>query len=817
MAVLISKENTNLTSNGWYVKQDNATMTISSIDSYTSTSSAKYTAEITFANSCNLIGVILAVRGSSTRDLIVTLQENVSSNWIDRTSKTLTRSQLVSTNQHAIFFPYFEFSTPYAVDTTPAKWRFKIEQGTSGTGDHLLLYGDATKPYFITVCDYATATPTADDVLVVNHEVEANASLTLGRAVETSMIITHKGLFKAPTSPSGNIEITAKARIYISFGGKIRVGESRTNPYPSGYNFTINLNAESDAAGRSVIHNFGDLLFYGQKKVIASKLSGTANSGQPTITTTDETNWSAGDTVLITKAGNINQFEIRTISSVSGNNITLTSNLTYSHSSTDYICNFTRNVKLKSNTGANHSNYSYASVFTQYQHACSYYYTEVYNLSSIDNGSINQLVYTDNEAFRDYEGLGGYLLSNIYVGNSTNFPVTGNNRSYYNKVVVYTNKSTTPIYSGNNTFYNLFIENSYIFSAATNYAAFAIGKGVNVNIKNSVTSHMNIFYSLVGLTAENWEIHATSQSGNQGIYNTGTLVEYFGKNNLFRHTFWAGSEVGFYDENSTYSSFYASNTYKKNVVLHNCNASISISTLLLGSRVQFSNLNGIQNNDIVYDYAGYLVRTGAGLADTTVRTGGPDKFALRFQPTSSINNLSWSFTVPTGNIQGKTMSVAVWVKINSSNYYAGTHQKPRLTVNYDNGTEVYAEASATTNWQQLFVTFTPTTTYGQIIVSISGRTDATGSNAYFYVDDMTLLYPSNHSLDLGGLDNWANALPVTPPIAIPLSAYSVSNAVWEELLSSHTNSGTMGKKMNDLTEGKKIKYIVDGELPIYED
>lgn len=162
------------------------------------------------------------------------------------------------------------------------------------------------------------------------------------------------------------------------------------------------------------------------------------------------------------------------------------------------------------------------------------------------------------------------------------------------------------------------------------------------------------------------------------------------------------------------------------------------------------------------------------------------------------------------------MTVAVWVKINSATYYAGTHQKPRLTVNYDNGTEAYSEASASTNWQQIFVTFTPTTTYGQITVSISGRTDATGSNAYFYVDDMTLLYPSNHSLDLGGLDNWANGLPVTPPIAIPLSAYSVSNAVWEELLASHTNSGTMGKKLNDITESKKIKYIVDGEMPIYE-
>ena len=40
------------------------------------------------------------------------------------------------------------------------------------------------------------------------------------------------------------------------------------------------------------------------------------------------------------------------------------------------------------------------------------------------------------------------------------------------------------------------------------------------------------------------------------------------------------------------------------------------------------------------------------------------------------------------------------------------------------GTVTYAEATATTDWQVLTVTFTPTTTYGLIQVYIDGYTDA---------------------------------------------------------------------------------------------
>jgi hypothetical protein len=129
--------------------------------------------------------------------------------------------------------------------------------------------------------------------------------------------------------------------------------------------------------------------------------------------------------------------------------------------------------------------------------------------------------------------------------------------------------------------------------------------------------------------------------------------------------------------------------------------------------------------------------------------------------------------VPTGNIQTKNMMVGVWVKLNSANYWASTNVMPRITITYDNGTEIYAEAAQTTSWQFIFVPFSPTTTYGVITVKLSTQTAATTTNAYVYWDDMSVLYPAGHTINLGSFDLFANALPITPSISTTVSAQDV--------------------------------------------
>jgi hypothetical protein len=210
------------------------------------------------------------------------------------------------------------------------------------------------------------------------------------------------------------------------------------------------------------------------------------------------------------------------------------------------------------------------------------------------------------------------------------------------------------------------------------------------------------------------------------------------------------------------------------------------------SKFRVTNENTIANADTTYCPYGVIKRTGDGLTDTTVHISGTGKFAMRFEPLSSIYPLEWSQYIPTGNIQNLTMNISVWVKINSSTYFAGTHQKPRLTVDYDNGTTAYTEAIASTGWQLLSLSFTPSTTYGQVKATISGYTDATSSDSWFYVDDLNIFYPPGIQIALGGLDLWADGLPITPSISTGVNAADV----WNILSSMVDSSGTMGNKLN---------------------
>lgn len=222
-----------------------------------------------------------------------------------------------------------------------------------------------------------------------------------------------------------------------------------------------------------------------------------------------------------------------------------------------------------------------------------------------------------------------------------------------------------------------------------------------------------------------------------------------------------------------------------------------ISTKLLAgmaesAQIKFENTNGT-NIDYVRQPLGDIYRTGTGLADTTVRTAGG--YAMRFQPKSGTVATYWTQNIPTGNIQNQTMTVGVWVKINSANYWAGTHQMPRITVSYDNGTaSAYGEAAQSTNWQFVFVPITPTTTFGQMTFTVTGMTDATTSNAYFYVDDFSAALPQGATLNLGNLDLWSNGLPVSPA---NLATTVTASDVWA---ADPTTFGTdtVGDKVNKI-------------------
>jgi len=178
------------------------------------------------------------------------------------------------------------------------------------------------------------------------------------------------------------------------------------------------------------------------------------------------------------------------------------------------------------------------------------------------------------------------------------------------------------------------------------------------------------------------------------------------------------------------------------------------------SKIRLIDYSGIATNDKgIYRY-GKTQRCNASLADTTVHTTGGE--SVRFEPNYSPYALSVPFDIQIGDCKDKQMNIGVWCKINNAAYYSGTKQLPRLTITYDNGTEAYAEATDTTDWQLLTFSFKPTTSYGTITATITGATDATGTDRYFYIADMFILYPVSFKVSWGDIITFASGFPYMP-------------------------------------------------------
>lgn len=224
-----------------------------------------------------------------------------------------------------------------------------------------------------------------------------------------------------------------------------------------------------------------------------------------------------------------------------------------------------------------------------------------------------------------------------------------------------------------------------------------------------------------------------------------------------------------------------------------------------GTHIRVVDNAGTANADFGYLTNGLFQRTGTSLADTTVRTS--PGFALRLEPNRNTAPLNWSFPVPVGNINTKTMTISCWVRIANANYYAGVHIKPTLTVNYDNGATVTAVATATAGaWQLLAATFTASSTYPQLTVSVGGASDAvTATDRQFYIDDFNVAFPAGVQLNLGAMDLWANAMPVTPPIATNIAAADV----WAAQMSNiSTVTGSAGESLNKAQKDSAlVKYL----------
>ena len=823
---------------------------------------------VTFANAGNCKGVVIALYNYAdplTYGVTVALQENVSGTWTDRVVKTLAPEEIVGADNdegviegrpyHAVFCP-FEFDTPYAVDTTAGKWRFRVIRwsGSGTAGSWYLITSDGTNPFYATWCDNKVS-HTDNDTLIIKDEIIIDKTASIASVLGTGTTdygicaiacrvndLTDTCNLKWKAVPTASYTFTIKGTMVFGHHSGFRVGTSDV-PIPTAnfadiYFGQPNVGSITNSRIRSIwggttssASSKTSFYFYGEIPTLRkTTLAQNANSGQPVIITTDDTSsdWTAGDDIVIGKQDIIGEGSVilHKIQSISGNQITLTANLaTANRLAGGQVVKFNGyGVKLRGHTNAIYglinpygpSNFTFSGCdvvdIQLYPQASSYYYSldkaanrSQYLFQDCVARSTSTTLYSAlNSPFIPKEGAlvnRCYSFRSVWGTSSTGYANASLKSGYYEigNCVCLSNRSSywlSPSTTTKPNFHDNIMENSYRYGVAL--------AGLSAIFKN------NTLWGIASATASSYAAISIGQvispieiSGNK-VNKSGTALMI----GAYVTLKCLDKNMVFGDEQANTTDILISAGALMDYEMFNPTGVTTIFSdylpdTILGSRFRITNYGGTPNDDRNWLTNGYLVRTGDGLADTTVRTSGTGKFALRFEPGAGL--LSWSQDVPTGNIQNLTMVVTCFIKINSANFYSGSHTNPTLKVTYDGVTEATAVATNSTDWQRLTVAITPTTTAGKISVSFEGMTDQTGTDAYFYLDDVSVLLPAGVQLNLGGLDDWDSGLPVTPSIATNLTAMDV----WAVDKSVFITPTTMGGHLSNL---KNPTTIIDGEI-----
>lgn len=855
MAVLVSNGPTSLaTANGFYRAEAFNLGMFSTTDLALSTTR---TIAVTFANAGNCQGLILALTcaamTATLKSVVVTLQENVAAVWTDRATVTLSAATIannVANAQSDGWIVTFTGGTfPYAVTTAAGTWRFQISQTGAQANNWSIRTSDATNPFYVTWCDNALSFASNDvlvckDVVTIDQTATLKGVLGTGETTRSVCAIVCRSTTPTPAavsnlvwaaSPAASYTLTLDGLLILGSHSGFRIGTA-ASPIPLAQQAIINVIAAT--SGTATITGFStpehrngfaaqlnnlksSIFMFGEVPATRwTRLNASAATGQPNIVTTASTGWPTGTRLFVggfTTRG-MGEATVFSINTIAGANIGLSANLgTTARSAGGYVARLDSYGVFLKGPAANgipempigaFSNFQMRGVHQQFlawrkNYPASVILDDAANteacfvdqclieMSSTLTG-LNNLAFFDWGTWQVRCDFTNSVYVNVAIGA---FPVTPDSETNYS---VTGNIVLRPgITNGN----SLNISQGFIGAISNN--VFEGGNGPQivlngVNVTYSGNRHWGCSSSIGAvrlLAVINPNGAANTYDNNSvGIYFDTTITGGVFSNCTF------GTEVANASDLGNLTNAYA------NITLESPTGNLSllspfITNALPGSHIRVSDFNDTTNDDRGFLKFGNYQRTGSGLTDTTARTAGG--FAMRLAPNSGTSLLAWpnlvsERAVPTGNIQNKTMTVTAWVYINNAAFYAGTHTKPTLSVKYDNATTASAVATATAgSWQQLAVTFTPTTTYGQIEVWFSGATDATGANAYFYVDDVQVAYPAGVSINLGGLDLWANATPVWPPIA----TFPALGGVWDEATSAHVVPGSFAALLaNALTD-----------------
>lgn len=862
MAVLISDANNPAydslltTANGLYTVSAHNLGYISNTNLALSTSRI---IPITFAHAANVLGFGIALSTTTVidniRPLTVSFQENVSGTWTTRQTRSLTTADIINgLNPAGTWVLPFDFGTPYAIDTASNKWRLVVVSSVGVQNVHWqLCTSNGVNPFFFAWVDVQATAISGSDAIVVKDKLKFNTSFELKSVAITGVATAGVCCVVCrETDPTpaviGNFEVDdfssaitigVDGILTLSTHAGIRIGSDVNRPSAS-LPFTFVTRAATIGSTPGVIYSTGgtsrtgttqgrsSFFAYGERAPKCMARTTVAASVGATTITLDDASWlNVDDHIAIgrrSSRASLDQGQPRhVVTSIVGNDVTFSpALLSYQavpgawvvrerNATTGYYQGVILNI-----------NFAVSGMWSNFvlDGAVSTLYRTF--IGHNNQGNVEETAYTVGYIFKHF----------ISISSSAG---NGYGQSHVNWMAGFmpcnTGIEMEHCYGLGCNFFGGFVNNQpangagglqYVpnFLKMTDvYNSRASSNNPLLGIPSSVTATLNrVVWDGLGAGTTRVALGGSPLSTGNDLWvwgaNTSTTISavicYSMRTNRLNVgccntgiTFSGGIHtdltLGEHIANTYDFVFPGFSSYRgsfRGITGNPTYDNLYLQSTLPTSRATFTDVN-TPGNDYTIAPEGYTYVTGAGLADTTARTAGGK--AIRFQSIRADLPLEWTAAIPTGNIQSKTMTAGVWMKINSANYWSGSHQMPRLMVSYDNdASSVYAEALPTTDWQFVVVPFTPATTFGQVTLTFSTMTDATTSDAYVYMDDFSAPLPQGSELNLGTFDLTSDALPVSP---LNFATAVTAADVWAADPTLF-GAGTVGERVN------KIKTIV---------
>jgi hypothetical protein len=777
---------------------------------------------------------------SSTYTL--TLQEYNGATWVNKSTSTYTDDDLMNLTQYVgVYAPitqvFMKFATPYAYTTTTAGY-YRFSLARTAVTSSPTFYGETASLLWAMTIDDRNGAPTSSENAIIAGSVTTPITVTVGGTVACgsntgtdgtlysahsivaspmsarALDICLNGIVTADVTQSTTL--TLNGAFFVNSGGEFHLG-TEANPIPIAYTANLilapktNYNLGAAVFGYRIgIDGTQPISFVGTAKTFKTEyVSGTGTTASPLVVAAS-TNWQVGDLIAFS-GSTYDKKEHKYIKTIVTTNTFILADsvggaesaLANAHTTNDWVLSITRNVGISS--GADNKKWFLTC-------SCTGNDKLIMKYCSFKNigGSTTATYLSAASVSRNGAKVEGISVTDL---GDTAIPVhsylfgittTSQDVTFKDNVCYLPSTSRVPTAA-----YYLFLKKNDPAKVTNFYQIGSYYYGIyltgysatydNFHFRNTcaAASGSYIYGGFYAAGAGNTLVDCTTN----GSRCAGLTITAGGTDNIFRKcqfgTIYANQTQGDISLASTgdfSTATFDSCLFTSATPFYSLADTYGYLMNAYGSKYSFQYYNSLTDNGEhrVYTPGGVLVRTAAGLTDTTVRTTGGSCY--RFESQSTDNRLEWVQNIPTGDIQNKTMTIGAWVKINSATYYAGTHQMPRLTVDYDNGTVVYAEAGQVVgDWQFIFLSFTPTTTFPQITVTCSSKTDATTTDAYVYFTDFSILYPAGYQLDLGKLSSFAFGAPLMPTIATNLSAADVWAADPTKF-----GADTVGEKVNKI-------------------